>query len=117
MSFEVDRYPSAWAHIALCADLTWATEPPDEFIIANQVLLILFAITLDPQDLRTIYSCPRYQLLSTKLSRYKKYLLLKILRGSDSFDVYGLFSAPLGTTLPCFSSPTGRNNRISQLTN
>lgn len=38
MSFEVDRYSSAWAHIALCADLTWATEPPDEFIIANQVL-------------------------------------------------------------------------------
>lgn len=37
MSFEVDRYSSAWAHIALCADLTWATEPPDEFIIANQV--------------------------------------------------------------------------------
>ena len=39
MSFEVDRYSSAWAHIALCADLTWATEPPDEFIIANQVFL------------------------------------------------------------------------------
>lgn len=38
MSFEVDRYPSAWAHVALCADLTWATEPPDDFIIANQVL-------------------------------------------------------------------------------
>ncbi|KAG6449297.1 hypothetical protein O3G_MSEX005969 [Manduca sexta] len=38
MSFEVDRYSSAWAHIALCADLTWATEPPDEFIIANQRL-------------------------------------------------------------------------------
>lgn len=37
MSFEVDRYSSAWAHIALCADLTWATEPPDDFIIANQV--------------------------------------------------------------------------------
>lgn len=40
MSFEVDRYSSAWAHIALCADLTWATEPPDEFIIANQVPLL-----------------------------------------------------------------------------
>ncbi|KAJ2941267.1 hypothetical protein O0L34_g3464 [Tuta absoluta] len=38
MSFEVDRYSSAWAHIALCADLTWAKEPPDEFIIANQRL-------------------------------------------------------------------------------
>ncbi|CAB3229633.1 unnamed protein product [Arctia plantaginis] len=38
MSFEVDRYSSAWAHIALCADLTWATEPPDDFIIANQRL-------------------------------------------------------------------------------
>ncbi|CAH2057133.1 unnamed protein product, partial [Iphiclides podalirius] len=38
MNFEVDRYSSAWAHIALCADLTWATEPPDEFIIANQRL-------------------------------------------------------------------------------
>ncbi|KPJ00821.1 hypothetical protein RR46_07660 [Papilio xuthus] len=37
MNFEVDRYSSAWAHIALCADLTWATEPPDDFIIANQV--------------------------------------------------------------------------------
>ncbi|XP_053618187.1 uncharacterized protein LOC128679772 [Plodia interpunctella] len=37
MSFEVDRY--AWAHIALCADTTWATEPPDEFTIANQRLL------------------------------------------------------------------------------
>lgn len=46
MSFEVDRYPSAWAHIALCADLTWATEPPDEFIIANQVVLTLFTMTL-----------------------------------------------------------------------
>lgn len=40
MSFEVDRYSSAWAHIALCADLTWATEPPDDFIIANQVFPI-----------------------------------------------------------------------------
>ncbi|XP_013149647.1 PREDICTED: uncharacterized protein LOC106111973 isoform X2 [Papilio polytes] len=38
MNFEVDRYSSAWAHIALCADLTWATEPPDDFIIANQRL-------------------------------------------------------------------------------
>ncbi|XP_061723885.1 uncharacterized protein LOC133530077 isoform X1 [Cydia pomonella] len=38
MSFDVDRYSSAWAHIALCADLTWATEPPDDFIIANQRL-------------------------------------------------------------------------------
>ncbi|XP_028172371.1 uncharacterized protein LOC114361512 [Ostrinia furnacalis] len=38
MSFEVDRYSPAWAHIALCADLTWTTEPPDEFIIANQRL-------------------------------------------------------------------------------
>lgn len=47
MSFEVDRYPSAWAHIALCADLTWATEPPDEFIIANQVLFTVFAMTLE----------------------------------------------------------------------
>lgn len=35
MSFDVDR--ASWAHIALCADLTWAAEPPDEFIIANQV--------------------------------------------------------------------------------
>ncbi|XP_064075014.1 uncharacterized protein LOC113396633 isoform X1 [Vanessa tameamea] len=38
MSFEVDRYTSAWAHIALCADLTWASEPPDDFIVANQRL-------------------------------------------------------------------------------
>ncbi|XP_059055848.1 uncharacterized protein LOC131849749 [Achroia grisella] len=38
MSFEVDRYSASWAHIALCADITWATEPPDEFIIANQRL-------------------------------------------------------------------------------
>ncbi|CAG9124798.1 unnamed protein product [Plutella xylostella] len=38
MNFEVDRYSSAWAHIALCADLTWAREPPDEFLIANQRL-------------------------------------------------------------------------------
>ncbi|XP_026750567.1 uncharacterized protein LOC113511157 isoform X2 [Galleria mellonella] len=38
MSFEVDRYLASWAHIALCADLTWAAEPPDEFIIANQRL-------------------------------------------------------------------------------
>ncbi|CAG9570782.1 unnamed protein product [Danaus chrysippus] len=38
MSFEVDRYSSAWAHIALCADITWATEPPDDFIVANQRL-------------------------------------------------------------------------------
>ncbi|XP_052741430.1 uncharacterized protein LOC112049099 [Bicyclus anynana] len=38
MNFEVDRYSSAWAHIALCADLTWASEPPDEFIVANQRL-------------------------------------------------------------------------------
>ncbi|XP_045513503.1 uncharacterized protein LOC123707476 isoform X3 [Pieris brassicae] len=39
MSFEVDRYTPAWAHVALCADLTWASEPPDDFIIANQRLL------------------------------------------------------------------------------
>ncbi|XP_047506349.1 uncharacterized protein LOC125050501 isoform X1 [Pieris napi] len=39
MSFEVDRYSPAWAHVALCADLTWASEPPDDFIIANQRLL------------------------------------------------------------------------------
>ncbi|XP_050356340.1 uncharacterized protein LOC126777355 isoform X2 [Nymphalis io] len=38
MSFEVDRYTSAWAHIALCADVTWASEPPDDFIVANQRL-------------------------------------------------------------------------------
>ncbi|CAG5055244.1 unnamed protein product [Parnassius apollo] len=38
MNFEVDRYTPAWAHIALCADLTWSTEPPDDFIIANQRL-------------------------------------------------------------------------------
>ena len=46
MSFEVDRYSSAWAHIALCADLTWATEPPDEFIIANQVSYRKFLYSL-----------------------------------------------------------------------
>ncbi|KAJ0171443.1 hypothetical protein K1T71_012993 [Dendrolimus kikuchii] len=39
MSFEVDRYSSSWAHIALCADLTWAAEPPDDFVITNQRLL------------------------------------------------------------------------------
>ncbi|KAM3961377.1 LOW QUALITY PROTEIN: uncharacterized protein ACR2FA_004493 [Aphomia sociella] len=38
MSFEVDRYSASWAHIALCADLTWAAEPPDDFITANQRL-------------------------------------------------------------------------------
>lgn len=68
MSFEVDRYPSAWAHIALCADLTWATEPPDEFIIANQVLLTLFAMTLEHRTINTTHliSCkvPSCQVLS-----------------------------------------------------
>ncbi|CAK1543576.1 unnamed protein product [Leptosia nina] len=39
MSFEVDRFSPAWAHVALCADLTWASEPPDDFILANQRLL------------------------------------------------------------------------------
>ncbi|RVE51803.1 hypothetical protein evm_003606 [Chilo suppressalis] len=38
MSFDVDRYSATWAHIALCADLTWAAEPPDDFIVANQRL-------------------------------------------------------------------------------
>lgn len=44
MSFEVDRYTSAWAHIALCADLTWASEPPDDFIVANQVTGVMFIL-------------------------------------------------------------------------
>ncbi|XP_034826067.1 uncharacterized protein [Maniola hyperantus] len=38
MNIEVARHSSAWAHIALCADLTWASKPPDEFIVANQRL-------------------------------------------------------------------------------
>ncbi|XP_045762576.1 uncharacterized protein LOC123865534 isoform X2 [Maniola jurtina] len=38
MNFEVARQSSAWAHVALCADLTWVSEPPDEFIVANQRL-------------------------------------------------------------------------------
>ncbi|GBP49762.1 hypothetical protein EVAR_81381_1 [Eumeta japonica] len=38
MNFEVDRHSSAWANIALCADLTWTTESPDDFVIANQRL-------------------------------------------------------------------------------
>ncbi|CAH4023915.1 unnamed protein product [Pieris brassicae] len=48
MSFEVDRYTPAWAHVALCADLTWASEPPDEFIIANQVAALDFLRLLPP---------------------------------------------------------------------
>ncbi|KAJ8710169.1 hypothetical protein PYW07_009535 [Mythimna separata] len=65
MSFEVDRYSSAWAHIALCADLTWATEPPDEFIIANQrlwtqhcrVSQVLQDTSLESQSLQTNNQC------------------------------------------------------------
>ncbi|XP_021203112.1 uncharacterized protein LOC101740274 [Bombyx mori] len=38
MNHQLDRYPSAWAHIVLCADLTWAKEPPDDFNVANQRL-------------------------------------------------------------------------------
>ncbi|CAH0696329.1 unnamed protein product [Spodoptera exigua] len=65
MSFEVDRYSSAWAHIALCADLTWATEPPDEFIIANQRLWaqhcrvshVLQDTSLESQSLQTNNQC------------------------------------------------------------
>ncbi|KAI8432689.1 hypothetical protein MSG28_013654, partial [Choristoneura fumiferana] len=53
MSFEVDRYSSAWAHIALCADLTWATEPPDEFIIANQVDAFGLNIVVFPKYCKT----------------------------------------------------------------
>lgn len=37
MNFERDYYSSSWAQIALFADLTWAAEPPDEFVIANRV--------------------------------------------------------------------------------
>ncbi|KAJ8710706.1 hypothetical protein PYW08_009221 [Mythimna loreyi] len=65
MSFEVDRYSSAWAHIALCADLTWAAEPPDEFIIANQrlwtqhcrVSQVLQDTSLESQSLQTNNQC------------------------------------------------------------
>lgn len=65
MSFEVDRYSSAWAHIALCADLTWATEPPDEFIIANQrlwaqhcrVSQVLQDTSLESQSLQSNNQC------------------------------------------------------------
>ncbi|XP_050671584.1 uncharacterized protein LOC126969978 isoform X2 [Leptidea sinapis] len=39
MNSEVDRSSPTWAHTALCADLTWAAEPPDDFIRANQRLL------------------------------------------------------------------------------
>lgn len=41
MSFKENRYSSSWAHVALCADLTWTTEPPDEFVLANQRLWIV----------------------------------------------------------------------------
>lgn len=120
MSFEVDRYPSAWAHIALCADLTWATEPPDEFIIANQVLLTLFAMTLDPTTLITTLStavkCKVVKFKVVQLFCKEKTLTWRSLRRSDDCDVFRLLAAPLGTTLPCFPSPTRRNNRISQLT-
>ncbi|XP_038218647.1 uncharacterized protein LOC119837194 [Zerene cesonia] len=62
MTFEVDRYPPTWAHIALCADLTWASEPHDDFIVANQRLLAQHCrISQILQDTRTESHCQTNQ--------------------------------------------------------